>query len=173
MKKLVVMLIGSVILLTSCAVPENISPAPSTPRPTVTGTSSITAISTITPGPESLPTKTIEPESTPSITAISTITPGLESLPTETAEPESTPLGIGIVITATVMDTSLSARVIMLQEPVEGFSVVALTDETELVSQDGSPVALKEFQHGVQIRAIGKPGSSGALLAEQIVLLGH
>jgi hypothetical protein len=147
MKKLVVMLIGSVILLTSCAVPENISPAPSTPRPTVTGTSSITAISTITPGPE--------------------------SLPTETAEPESTPLGIGIVITATVMDTSLSARVIMLQEPVEGFSVVALTDETELVSQDGSPVALKEFQHGVQIRAIGKPGSSGALLAEQIVLLGH
>ena len=32
-------------------------------------------------------------------------------------------------------------------------------------------VELKDFQHGVQIRAIGKPGSSGALLAELIIPL--
>jgi hypothetical protein len=34
------------------------------------------------------------------------------------------------------MDVSLSAHVIMLKEPVEGFSVIDLTEESELVSTD-------------------------------------
>jgi hypothetical protein len=99
----------------------------------------------------------------------STVVLSQPSVPTETVKPESTPTRISII--ATVMDTSLSARIIMLEEPVDGFSVVALTEDTKLSSLDGSPVELKDFHRGVQIRAIGRPGSSGALLAEQIILL--
>jgi len=91
------------------------------------------------------------------------------TLPPAPPTPEITPASVSIV--ATVMDTSLSARIIILKEPVDGFSVIALTEDTKLSSEDGSPVELKDFQHGVQIRAIGKPGSSGTLLAEQIILL--
>jgi len=139
----VVILIGLAILLVSCAVRGNVSTVPPTLQPIAPGT---------------LP-----------LMVTSTVVLSQPSVPTETVKPESTPTRISII--ATVMDTSLSARIIMLEEPVDGFSVVALTEDTKLSSLDGSPVELKDFQRGVQIRAIGRPGSSGALLAEQIILL--
>ncbi len=77
----------------------------------------------------------------------------------------------GITIMGTVMDVSLSARIIMLQEPVEGFSVVALTEESELVSTDGDEITLRDIRPGMTIQTSGQPGESNALLASQVLLL--
>jgi len=72
----------------------------------------------------------------------------------------------------TVKDVSLSAKVIMLTEPVEGFSVIALTEESRLVSVDGSEITLHEIHPGMTIQATGQPGQSGALLATLVIVFG-
>jgi hypothetical protein len=78
----------------------------------------------------------------------------------------------GLVITGTVMDVALSARIIRLQTPVDGFDVIALTEETELLSADGYAIMLRDIQHGGTIQAFGQPGESGTLIASQVVILG-
>ena len=69
------------------------------------------------------------------------------------------------------MDVSLSARIIMLTQPVQGFNVVALTQETKLISADGNEITLTEMQRGMNIQASGKPGESNALLADKVLIL--
>jgi hypothetical protein len=77
----------------------------------------------------------------------------------------------GLMIVGTVMNVSLSARIITLQEPVESISVIALTEESELASSDGEEITLQDIQPGMTIQASGEPGDSGALLARQVRLL--
>jgi hypothetical protein len=74
-------------------------------------------------------------------------------------------------ITGTVKDAFLSARVILLQEPVAGFDSIALTEETELVSADGSVMRLRDTRPGMTIEAFGRPGLSNALIATRVLLL--
>ena len=103
----------------------------------------------------------------PSTTTVSTsepLPPSTTPIPTKGAES-------GITIMGTVMDTSLSARIVMLKEPVEGFSVIALTEESELTSTDGSEIALRDIRPGMTIQASGRPGESNALLASQVLVL--
>ena len=76
-----------------------------------------------------------------------------------------------ITITGTVMDVSLSARIIMLAEAVEGFEVVALTEESELVSASGGEATLQDIRPGMRIKASGQAGEAGALLAEQVLVM--
>jgi len=76
-----------------------------------------------------------------------------------------------ITITGTVMDVSLSARIITLAEEVEGFELVALTEESELVSASGGEATLQDIQPGMRIKASGQAGQSGALLAEQVLVV--
>jgi hypothetical protein len=90
--------------------------------------------------------------------------PSITNGPTEGAES-------GITIIGTVMNVSLSARVIMLEEPVEDFSVIALTEESALISADGDEITLRDIQPGMTIQAFGQPGESYALLASQVRLL--
>lgn len=87
-----------------------------------------------------------------------------ETMPPEEAESD-------IAIEGLVMDVSLSARIIMLQEPVEGFDVIALTEESELVSVDGDGIALRDIRPGMRIQASGQPGESNALLARKVRVL--
>jgi hypothetical protein len=87
-----------------------------------------------------------------------------ETIAAEEVEP-------GIAIMGTVMDVSLSARIIMLREPVEGFSVIALTEESELVSAEGDEITLRAIRPGMRIQASGQPGESNALLASKVRLL--
>jgi hypothetical protein len=75
-----------------------------------------------------------------------------------------------ITITGTVRDVSLSARIITLAEPVEGFEVVALTEGSELVSASGGEATLQDIRPGMQIKASGQAGEGGALLAEQVLV---
>lgn len=76
-----------------------------------------------------------------------------------------------VTITGTVMDVSLSARIITLAEAVEGFDVVALTEESKLVSASGDEATLRDIRPGMRIEASGQPGESGALLAEQVLVV--
>jgi len=77
----------------------------------------------------------------------------------------------GLTLTGTVLDVSLSARIITLQKPVRGFSVVALTKESMLLSADGNAITLRDLQRGATIQASGQPGESQALIASQVRVL--
>ncbi len=74
-------------------------------------------------------------------------------------------------ITGAVMDVSLSARIITLTEAVEGFQVVALTEESELTFASDGEATLQDIRPGMRIKASGQPGESGALLAEQVLVM--
>ena len=90
--------------------------------------------------------------------------PVITTAPTETSEP-------GPTITGTVMDVSLSARVIFLKEPVDGYASIALEEGSKLISENGSEISLQDVQPGFTIQAIGQPGGSNALLASKVVVL--
>jgi hypothetical protein len=73
-------------------------------------------------------------------------------------------------IKGVVRDVSLSAGVIFLQDEVRGISTIGLLEDTQIVSQDGTEIPLREIGNGLVIRASGKPGGNGALLAYRVVV---
>jgi hypothetical protein len=86
------------------------------------------------------------------------------TLPAEVMRP-------AITIVGTVTDVSLSARIITLSEPVDGFGVIALTAESQLLSASGDEITLRDLRAGMKIQAAGQPGESRALLADQVLVL--
>jgi TolB protein len=68
-----------------------------------------------------------------------------------------------------VQRASASARQFTLDEPQEGFVTVALTADTALTSADGTPLRIIDVLPGDRIRATGRPGTSGTLLADEVV----
>jgi hypothetical protein len=76
-----------------------------------------------------------------------------------------------VTIVGTVRDVSLSAQVITLTEPVDGFTAVALILESRLLSADGIEIALRDIRPGMRIQASGLPGESQALLASEVHVL--
>jgi hypothetical protein len=111
-------------------------------------------------------------------------TPETSNLPTlsptkSRSEPSPPPTTImpagevnsGITIVGTVKDVSLSADVIIMEKPVEGLDVIALSEESVLVSAEGEEITLRDIQAGMQIQAAGQPGGSNALLASQVLVL--
>lgn len=93
--------------------------------------------------------------------------------PTEASVPSpaaTTASEKGFTIRGTVMDASASARIIMLEEPDQGFSTIALTDETALLSADGGAIGLTDVRHGDSVKAHGQSGMPGTLLADEIVV---
>ena len=98
---------------------------------------------------------------------------GTTPTPTSAAASRVPPLETpsDLTITGTVMDTSLSARVILLEEPAEGCDAIALTEESRLVLADGSEIALRQIHRGRTVKAFGHPGPSNTLIAYQVILL--
>ena len=76
-----------------------------------------------------------------------------------------------LTITGKVRDVSLSANVINLQEPVNGFTTIALEERCELLGFDKRNITLREIQPGMQIAVSGQQGESGSLLATQVVVI--
>lgn len=138
-----------------------IAPSPTATKAAVTPTDTPVPQPTSTPIPTSVPPTPTPRPPTP--------TP---RPPTPTPVPPTPTAPASITIVGTVMDVSLSARIITLAEPVEGFSIVALTEKCRLVSADGSEITLHEIRPGMTIQATGQPGESGALLASQVVVFG-
>ena len=92
------------------------------------------------------------------------------SEPSITASPlegEHSAVGVG----GTVQDVSPSARVITLREASNGFSVIALTESTELTFADGREAALRDIAPGMAVKASGQPGAADALLADRVLVL--
>lgn len=110
-------------------------------------------------------TGTPQPPPTRAAGAGPTVTPSAASQ----VPPVETPSEL--TITGTVMDTSLSAHVIHLEEAAQGCAAIALTEETKLVSAAGSEIALREIHRGGTVKAFGCPGSSNALIASRVILL--
>jgi hypothetical protein len=79
--------------------------------------------------------------------------------------------GSGITLVGTVLDVSPSARFITLTEPVDGFGVIALTGEGKVVSGDEEEILLRDVRAGTRIQASGRPGTSGTLIASQVLVL--
>jgi len=73
-------------------------------------------------------------------------------------------------IKGVVMDVSLSAKVIMLQEEVGGISSIGLVDDSRIVSEDGSRFDLRDIRNGMVISVSGHPGDNGGLLASRIIV---
>jgi hypothetical protein len=81
--------------------------------------------------------------------------------------------GSRMAIVGTVMDVSPSARTITLTEPVEGFSIIALTETSRLISTSGAKIMLRDIQAGIRVQASGQPGAAQALLADQVLVLSN
>jgi hypothetical protein len=79
--------------------------------------------------------------------------------------------GGDLTLVGTVLDASPSAHIITLTEPVDGFDVVALTAESQLLSASGAEILLRDLRAGMRIQASGQPGASGALIANQVLVL--
>ena len=76
-----------------------------------------------------------------------------------------------ITVEGTVRNVSPSARIITLTEPVEGFGIIALTEESKLLSACGDETLLRDLRAGMRIQASGQPGASGVLIANQVLVL--
>jgi hypothetical protein len=81
------------------------------------------------------------------------------------------PAGSDLTIEGTVKDVSPSARIITLAEPADGFTIIALTEESQLLSASGKEILLRDLRSGMRIQASGQPGEPGALLANQVLVL--
>jgi hypothetical protein len=73
-----------------------------------------------------------------------------------------------ISISGTVEEVLPSARLIMLTAHVDGFGVIALTDETAITTADGEAATLWDIQPGREIEVLGQPGVSDTLIASSI-----
>lgn len=92
-------------------------------------------------------------------------------IPTPSPSPSPTveQLPASTVITGSVMDVALSAKVIFLSPPTPW--EIAITDQTELLSEGGEKIALRDIWPGAQIRATGEVKGVWTMIASQVVLL--
>ncbi len=72
----------------------------------------------------------------------------------------------------TVLTVFASARVLQIDPPVDGYSRVALTEETEYRTAGGSAATLQDVDEGATVEVTGQPGAPGSLIARLVVLGG-
>jgi hypothetical protein len=78
-----------------------------------------------------------------------------------------------ITLVGTIMDVLPSACTIRLTEPVKEFTVIALTEESQLFSASGADILLRDLQAEMKIQGSGQPGASGVLIADQVFVLAN
>jgi len=76
-----------------------------------------------------------------------------------------------VTIRGTVLTIFSSARVLQLDPPVDGYSRVALTDDTEYRRADGSPATLADVDEGSTVEVTGTAGAEGTVIARRVVLV--
>ena len=77
-----------------------------------------------------------------------------------------------VTVRGTVLTIFSSARVLQLDPPVDGYSRVALTSDTEYRRADGSPATLADVEEGSTVEVTGTPGAEGTVIARRVVLAG-
>ncbi len=102
-----------------------------------------------------------------------TATTGLPGTTTSTSPATGSTVAPGEVsLRGTVLTVFASARVLELDWPVNGYSRVALTEDTEYRLADGSPASLVDLDEGSTVEVTGEPGSPGSLIARLVVIVG-
>jgi hypothetical protein len=74
-------------------------------------------------------------------------------------------------ITAVVWEVFADTRIIVLEEPVEGFVSITLRVDGRIQTESGDSVDLEAIQPGQQVRAVGQPGQAGTLLVQEVEVL--
>jgi hypothetical protein len=81
------------------------------------------------------------------------------------------PAAAEVTVRGVVATVAASARVIQLRAPVNGFSDVALSTDTEIVRANGAPVTLNDVMPGANIEAVGRATNAQAIVARKVTLL--
>lgn len=76
-----------------------------------------------------------------------------------------------ITLSGIVKDVSPSARIIWLQEEVDGFTTLVLTADSAITNASGAPLELTQIQQGLTVSASGQPGENQALLAHSVQVI--
>lgn len=79
-----------------------------------------------------------------------------------------------ITISGRVLGTSFSLRAIHIlkdDDLKEEVFTIALNDETQMISANGSKISLQDIQPEMHIKAVGKPAGEYGILAKQIQVL--
>jgi hypothetical protein len=84
----------------------------------------------------------------------------------------STAVAGDVTVRGTVLTIFSSARLLQLDPPVDGYSRVALTDDTEYRRADGSSASLADVDEGSTVEVTGAPGAEGTVIARRVVLVG-
>ena len=103
------------------------------------------------------------------VLAVAVIACGSGDSTAATPTPAAT-AGETVTVQGTVANVALSARVITLTEPDSDVTSIAITDSTELRFADDRTAELRDFLPGVHIRAAGRAGSPGTLLADSVII---
>ena len=74
-------------------------------------------------------------------------------------------------LTGIVENVSLSAGIIKLEQEIDGFSTIALTADTTITNESGSPLEYDQIQQGLTIEVSGRPGENQSLLAHSILVI--
>ena len=106
------------------------------------------------------------------VTTAPPITGGSAATTSTTTGSTATTVAGEVTLRGTVLTVFASARVLELDPPVDGYSRVALTSDTEYRLADGSPGSLIDVVEGSTIDVTGEPGSPGSLIARLVVLAG-
>ena len=89
----------------------------------------------------------------------STSAPQAAATTQPTHPPPPAPGGPVTIFLGVVQDVALSARVITLGAPVQGFTTVAIEDGTELALAEGGAATLEDIAPGMSIWASGHQGA--------------
>lgn len=87
------------------------------------------------------------------------------STPTPTDEKEP-----AVTLMGTVMEVSMSARIILLERAAQGFRLIALSEQCKLATTGGEAITLRDIRPGMTVQASGRPGESEALIAEEVLV---
>ena len=85
----------------------------------------------------------------------------LPTFPDQGREPSFT-------LTGVVKDVSPSARIIWLQEEVDGFTTIVLTADSTITTASSKPLELNQIQQGLTVRVSDQPRENQALLAHSV-----
>jgi len=122
------------------------------------------------PPPETTSTTAATPVTTGRSTATTSTTVG-SGATTVTASPTTGVPG-EVTLRGPVSAVFASARVLVFDPPVDGYSRAALTSETEYRLADGSPATLLDVSEGSVVAVTGEPGAPGALIARVVTIVG-
>ncbi len=99
----------------------------------------------------------------PAVAPTTVTPPPVSSVPTTVATGE-------VTIRGTVLTLFASARVLQIDPPVNGYSRIALTEETEYRTASGGAASLQDVEEGSTVEVSGEPGAPGTLIARLVVV---